>query len=463
MARFRLILVISWICAGCAATFPRPSLEPDQSARPLRLLETEPGQVRMLGRSLVAAPPFVTGDSGEADCQRFSTSGAEDRRLDAGDVVADWEAGLREVDGPYGWLLQPVAGAVDVALGATAHAAGLRADEDSLVVCTERPTPDWAARLEHPALWPVVRDPPTGRDRGSGPFRWSDDGTALLRVARDGKRPARVDRIEIVRDRAQDAVSLFGEGQLDLAIVYGRAAGEIRAPRDGTVRMERLPGWDKIYALWLGSEGRWVNDPAFRRWVAAVIDRESMVRYLFGTQGQTAQGLTDAGRPRATPAAGRPFSRTSSPRLTLAFDRRDRHAESIAARIKAVLEREGVKLLLEPRDSMGRGAQSEDEPAVMLMAHHPPVGDPVLGLLDTLWPLRVVAREEIRRLLRATRISDPGRRGERAGEVESRLIDDARLVPLVRLQAWLARREGLSGVGAGRYGVLRLDRAEWVR
>ena len=141
----------------------------------------------------------------------------------------------------------------------------------------------------------------------------------------------------------------------------------------------------------------------------------------------------------------------------MSFDGDDPHARSIAARIKAVLERERAGVRLELVGHERDGSQ------LTLVTHHPPVADPLLALLDTLWPLRGMANDEIRRLLRATQIDDSDRRAQRASEIEGRLIEDARLVPLIRLHAWLAQRSDLSGVDTGRYGVLRLERAEWVR
>jgi hypothetical protein len=99
---------------------------------------------------------------------------------------------------------------------------------------------------------------------------------------------------------------------------------------------------------------------------------------------------------------------------------------------------------------------------MVLVAHRPQVADPLLGLLGTLWPL-VSAQEEILRLDRATRIPHATRRRERALEIERTWLVDARMVPLVRVHAWLARHNRLSGVEVGAFGVLSLDRAAWRR
>ena len=50
-----------------------------------------------------------------------------------------------------------------------------------------------------------------------------------------------------------------------------------------------------------------------------------------------------------------------------------------------------------------------------------------------------------------------------ARRAEQAMLADARIVPLVRLDAWLALPHGLKGVSAGAYGVLRLEKARWRR
>jgi hypothetical protein len=461
MARLRLILFISWVCAGCAATAPQPVTDPGPPERPLRLLAREPLLMDAIGHALVAAPPLdvrsVTTAMSELEqqsCRRFRPAGAGDRRLAPEEIVHDWEAGLRRKDAPHGWLLQPVSGAIEVSLGAVGHAAGFRIESDALVICSTGSTPDWAQRLGHPALWPGASDPST---RGAGVFRRDDDGRYRRRGTGNRERVRRVDRIDPVSAAGESAATLLSSGRVDLAVVYGREAGE--AASDGTLRRKRLEAWDTVYALWVDTRGRWVNDPEFRRWIATRVDRESMTRYLFGEQATPSTSLIGADPPPVSTAVDRPFSATSAPRLSLSFDGADPHAASIAARVKAVLERESPNLHLELVDEPAPSVGSQ----MRLLAHHPPVDDALLSLLDSLWFLRGVATDEIRRLLRATQIDDAGRRRESAAQLEARLIKDGRLVPLVRLHAWLIGRRDLTGVDAAAYGVLRLENAEWAR
>jgi hypothetical protein len=426
------------------------------------VLTTEPGLSEVMARALVTAMPAdgegITELPGDERCRRFHPGGPDGRRLTPNEIITAWEQALRGPDPAADWLLQPVRGAADVALGTREHASGLRVEGDAVVICTVFPTPDWEKRLEHPALWPLVRHSPGAAEWGGGAFRRQIGMTELERAVPNGGNTASVDRISFVHDIERDVVSRLESGEIDLAVVYGRTAQEI--PPRSPLRKRRLEAWDKVYALWVDPQARWVNDPVFRRWIAARIDRESMARYLFGEQAQATGGLLDREVHARSPVVGRPFSSTSSPRLSLSFDARDPHAASIAARVKAVLERESPNLRLELVDDAGR---PRDGSQLVLLGHHPPVSDPLLSLLDTLWPLRGMAAEDIRRLLRATRIDDDVRRRARALEIERRLIEDARLLPLVRLHAWLVDRSGLSGVDVGRYGVLRLENAEWVR
>jgi hypothetical protein len=465
MAICRLILVISCICTGCAVKLPPVAPDDADGGRTLRLLAFDPAEAGALTHALVAAPPIAEHaipKLAEPGCHPVPLDATGGAPLSAAEVVAAWEAGLRDDDGPHGWLLQPVVGATEVSLGVADRVAGLETDGDALVVCIEQATPDWPSRLQHPALWPVVGDPGTSGARGGGAFRWSDDGRGLERATAEPRRN-RVRRIVLDSASIDDDLAASATGAFDLAFSWGRAAGRLLAGRDERLRLQRIPRWDTVYALWLVADRRWTNDPSFRRWVSTGLDRESMASYLYGEQAEAAYGLTD--QDGETPeTVRRPFSAASSPRLTLVFDEADAHAANLAARVKAVLEQENVDLRLEPcAGGDVRRALDEGRSQMVLLAHRPRVDDPVLAMLDTLWPLRAAAFEETRRLVRATRIGDPARRRERAAEIEAAMLGDARLVPLVRLHAWLARNTALSRVEVGARGVVRLDRAEWVR
>ena len=161
--------------------------------------------------------------------------------------------------------------------------------------------------------------------------------------------------------------------------------------------------------------------------------------------------------PAPTPVPSLPGTKQ---RLVLSFDRTDPLAASIAARLKAAWEE--VQLMIdldgvEPptlRDRMLRG-----EHHVALVLHQPPPSDPVLALRGTLGVRGAGHEDAVDALRRAEALADPGSRWEAAAAAEARLLVDSRLIPLVRLHAWLATDERLVGIATTSPGVLRLDDA----
>jgi hypothetical protein len=222
-------------------------------------------------------------------------------------------------------------------------------------------------------------------------------------------------------------------GEADAAVLWGRQVGELEAAAGDDFTLERLYAWDRSYLLQLNPGTRWVNDPTFRRWLAATIDREALLEQLFDGRGEPAFSLTP-GRtdgPLWEMPSGKPFSATSEPRLDLSYDGEDARAASIAARLKAVLEAEGVRLSLSP-------AEGEASMALVRAMRRPP--DVVSAVREIIGPLGEEASAELDLLERAARHDDEGVRTEIAWWAESSTLRDARIVPLVRLHYWLARR-----------------------
>lgn len=442
MPRFSLILLISWVCAGCATGPAVPVREPVPRTRAVRLLESDPALARLVRRSISLVPVKLTAleEQSAPDCRRFRVeSPSEPQR-----IVSAWKSGLLSGDGARPWLLGPLIGNA------------LRVERDTLVVCASRPTPDWPERAQHPDLWPV---------RDDGPFHWNVEGNALLRSRPASRGTRRVERIDFVKALDREAAMLISTGKIDAGIVYGRTADMLLAIDNLPVRLERVPEWDKVYALWLSSSTRWLNDPRFRHWLAGAIDRDSAVRYLFAGRGEPVSRLLAGGRQRSpAPAGAPPFATSSDPRLTLTFDIEDLHASGIAARVKAALLQNGVTLEIFGRSPVdARQGLEQGRFHMALVSHHPPLDDPVLALQDTLGPLGNAAANAMRRLDRVSRISSEEARRERALLAEDSLLGDATLVPLLRLHAWLVRSHDLQKMAVGRYGVLRFDRAEWRR
>ena len=114
MPRLSLILLISWICAGCAVDPARPEYDPSPARRAVRLLETEPELARAVRRSALSRPAALTeienergagvGDSEQGSCRRFRVAPPADPQT----IVSAWEAGLRRPDSAHRWLLNPL-------------------------------------------------------------------------------------------------------------------------------------------------------------------------------------------------------------------------------------------------------------------------------------------------------------------------------------------------------------------
>ena len=301
----------------------------------------------------------------------------------------------------------------------------------------------------------------------AGPLRLLESGPWLdARVTLDAPGPGSADRIEFV-PAGRDPARQIASGEVDLAVLYGRPAGELLDGAPPSVRLERLAAWDRVWALWLDASARRVNDPRFRRWLAGVIDREAMLRFLFDGRGAPAFGLAaddPFARAEWTRTGRAPFSPSSAPRLSLLLAGDDPQAASIGARIKAVLEQEGLEIRLAPtlRARFGDELASRRH-ALALVAHLPHSDDPLSALRRTLAPLGPAAGSEREQLSGAAHLSGREAREAAARTIEQRLLRDVRLVPLVRLDAWLALGLDVEGVEAGPYGVLRLVRARPVR
>jgi hypothetical protein len=280
----------------------------------------------------------------------------------------------------------------------------------------------------------------------AGPFL-DDGGAGLVPNPLHAGPGPHVERVRFLQADGTDPGLMLRLGEADLAVLYGREAGGLIDDDEQPLRMSRAPGWDRTYFLWLEPRHRWINDPALRRWLAGVLDREPMLRFLFDGRGAAAYSLSspEPNGPSRSEPEGTPFGRHSRPRLSLRFDPHDPHARSIAARIRAVLDSRGVELTLLPRDEQRLLDELRaKEVELALLVHRATSEDAVEALGRTLERLG----------------SGDGSPGS-ARRTEQALLADARIVPLVRLDAWLARPHRLEGVTAGAYPVLRLEQARW--
>ena len=376
----------------------------------------------------------------------------------ASEIVSAWNEALARGPGPLHWLL-----ALESARGRVERGerlldrAEVRGEADGVRVCGTSSVYDLAARLEHPALRRALASS-RAVDRRS-PFLARVGGRYVANTTLGDGAPY-VDRIDTV-DKGAPAL-LFKLGDVDLAVVQGHDVRTLEALPD-RVTLSRAPAREPTYFLWLHPANRWLAVESFRRWLAGV-DRPKIIDLLFDGRGSRAYALRAEGT--AVPLyEGRPdppFPETSEPRFVLRFDRSDPSAELLAARMRAELGTSNVELQVEgveAEDLLDRLARGDIEAA--LLRHRPESPDPILALLGTVWWLGEQAEAETLALLDATRLEDPLARAEAATEIERVLLADACLVPLVRLESWLAVRTGLAGVRVDPDGTLRLDGAWW--
>jgi MarR-like DNA-binding transcriptional regulator SgrR of sgrS sRNA len=383
----------------------------------------------------------------------------------AGDLVAAWRTDFLADGSALHWLLEPVGMSGETIDGEPDEDAPLRAEERILQICPARETPDLPDRLRHPALWLQKVDPVTGAPFGPGPFRQEPDGTLTANPTYPGAGPY-VEKVVPLLVEGHSPM-LFRLGDAHAAVIFGQGANALIDDPESGLRLERLPDWDRTYFVWMNPEKRWVNDPVFRRWVAGTIDRDEMVSYLFDERGERAFSLSRGGS--AVPVyplrADRPLSPMTEPRLQMVYDVADPYSEAVAQRLQAVLASERVELSLVAMDLTElRSAMRAGQVDVALMAHHPGSEDPVLALEGTIWWLGPGTEEAWEGLVAASRI-DPRQLSARAAaawKAEELLLKDARVVPLIRLHAWLAHRPSLTGLDPGPEGELRLEEAWWL-
>ena len=118
MRRLLVILLVSWVYAGCA-TAPTPPKTFPRSGGRVRLLPSSPAQAVAIRDALTAgrlAPDGLLRSAGgeQEGCASFRLVGPavypDDRPVDAESVIAEWEAALRRDDGPVTGASSQVAG-----------------------------------------------------------------------------------------------------------------------------------------------------------------------------------------------------------------------------------------------------------------------------------------------------------------------------------------------------------------
>jgi ABC-type transport system substrate-binding protein len=387
---------------------------------------------------------------------------ADGSRVTPADVIASWEKLLRSHGSPHRFLLDPVDGAAAFRAREAERIAGLAGEGSDLHVTLSRATPDFPARLAHPALG-IGRPAREGALLGSGAF---DAAPGELDVRGNPFHPAgkpQLDGFRAVAAGTVDPALLIDANAADAAIVYGRSAGRLLETPSANLTVTRWPAADRAYFLFLNpGSGFFATSVAIRRLLTHSVDREAMLRYLFDGRGETLTSLFPGGSPLEPMVPGTVMSGSRS-HVPLTFDRDDPQAFSVAARVKAAWQEIGIVAELEGldpptlRDRIVRG-----DYAATIGLHQPNSRDPILALWETLAALGPLAMQNAPGLAQAALDPDPLARLAGAQRAEASLIEGEFLLPLVRLDAYLASRTRLVGVEPSQAGLLRLDDA-WFR
>jgi len=266
-----------------------------------------------------------------------------------------------------------------------------------------------------------------------------------------------LDQVEFISDQRISRVELLLLGEIDLVSAYGREVARIREAALQEIRLVRAPGWDRTYAIHCDTRSRWTNDPNFRRWFAETVDRVDLIGGLFdGFAAPTWSIQRRSAGPLWEPPLHRPFGPTSRPALHLKFDPDDGPAAAMASRMKARFAAEGVEItLLTTADAVER-------PALTLSAWQRWSENPVVTLAPVVAAVGVGA-EGARYYLEQAESASGAARRNLVTQAEDELLIDAVVVPLVRLEAWIAMSSRLRGVEPGLTGELALEGTWWGR
>jgi MarR-like DNA-binding transcriptional regulator SgrR of sgrS sRNA len=309
----------------------------------------------------------------------------------------------------------------------------------------------------------VPEDPAEPRPRTGGRARVLVGG-GFSSAAVVGDPLAYLQGVDLVPDQGTPDL-LLRLDEADIGLLFGRQANSLLRDPHEPLGLERTPQGDRVYFLWLDPARRWTNDPRFRRWLAGTVDREAMLRYLFDGRGEAVFQLLgeEYGGPVWEPWDTPPFSRPSRPRIVLVHDGTDPFASDIASRVRAALELAGLRVELRPRGGDGSPGFREQDVAARLLLHRPRSADPLAGLTESLAGLPGVTGEVEEALRRGAEEASAEARLAAARRAEASLLREARLVPLVRLHAWLAVNRSLRDAKVGAGGTLSLRQAWWSR
>ncbi len=474
-----LLLSVSYVgCSGHPARHPDRGREPAPYAREVRLAPVGElsaaegpagcgGRERLrrvtglglfrLDRDGTARPSLAAGWTKDGDSWTLRIdNGARDENgspVTSADVSAAWRAALADPCSPVRWLLGPLVGVRDFVSGARAIVRGIETPDDrTLTLRMSRPVPDLPERLSHPSL----------EVRGAGPFRRVAGDRLQWNPVR-GRRKLPAPPIRLLRDEPS---LLLRVGEADAAVVYGSAVEPFVAGARPDLVAERSPAWDRVYALWLNPASTALRDDTLRARVTRAIDREATALSLFGTRATPASSLLGpTARAVGRIAVPGGSSDRVRPEVGLLYRPDDAAAGSIAARIRAELLQLRWNVRLEQAADETEYFRRLDggEFEMTLFVHADTTPDALLALGLTLSRLGSSAADALAEVARATLEPDPAVRDAEAARIESSLIEQCTLMPLVRVQAWLVHDVRLAGLHANPWLQLTLEQMRWTR
>ena len=349
-------------------------------------------------------------------------------------------------------------------------------DPATTVVRLDRPFATFPAVLGHPGFGIVPQAAVTALGDGfktapvgSGPFRLTDADDTRVRLARfaEHRRPALLDGMDLVRYGDADAAyRAFSDGDLDLAPVPPGSVAEA-ADRFGRRGMGPFIGL-VFYAMNVKSPD--LADARLRQAVSLAIDRERIVREVYGGTVEPASGLVSEGIPgfvadacgercahdpdRARALLAEAFPAGGIPEVAIDHDEDPANPTqaAVAASIKTDLDAVGIPSVLRPHPfaEYGQFLVSGQQELFRLgwIADYPSPDGFLTPLFLSSSPenLTGLASPEVdERLAAARREPDGAQRRAIYQDVEQKVLDQFVVVPVAQLEIRLVVAEGVGG------------------
>lgn len=360
---------------------------------------------------------------------------------------------------------------------------------DRVRIDLDQPLSVLPAYLAHPAFGIVPRDVVeanpgvfAARPVGSGPFRLDGEDAGVIRLVPDEPgRSGGLEAVEMVVDADQQAAyDRFLQGGLDWAAVPPDRSG----PPPHVAASGTRPGLASTFFGFNLANPK-LADPRFREAIVRALDRDAIVRAVYGPAALPARGVVPAGadgssedacgdRCRHDPARAREllaqaFGGRPPPEVAVDFDD-GASQQALAASMKANLNAVGIPVVLRPRaftDYLrfvrAGGGQEVFRLAAVGAAATPDafLVPPFLGgQSDNVVGLKSA---DLDRLLRAARAEpDESRRGDMYRQAERLALEAMAVVPLAQFPVrWVsAKRVGnlaVSALGTFDAAAVRLE------